>query len=132
MFINFDLRNYTAMTMLIISLALLTSCVTAGEGVVNGVSTIYIPTKKDILTVSGNVASHVECGDFKIDNPIRLNITYHLIENEESDSTLIFGDNVKSAYAVIKCDDSTYSYSVKKYGGSKKASTVIGVYWGED
>ena len=41
-------------------------------------------------------------------------------------------DNVKSAYAVIECNGSTYSYSVKKYGGSKKANTVIGVYWGEN
>ena len=59
-------------------------------------------------------------------------LAFRLAEHGESDSTLIFGDNVKSAYAVIKCNNNTYSYSVKKFGGSKKASAVIGVYWGED
>ena len=127
-----NLLNNTMRCAVIIMLISLTACVTAGEGVVNAVSTIYIPTKNDFLSVSGNVAAHTMCGDFKVDSPINQNTVYHLIEDESSEATLTFSDNVSAPYAIVKCDGDTFSYEVRKYGGSKKAGTVVGVYWNEE
>jgi len=102
----------------------LTSCVVVGDGVVKAVESYYVTSKKDVLVVSGETASHPVYGVFDIDNPVVLEKVY---ENENG-ATIEFKNDGTVYYAVIKQAGEERKFQFLNYGSPNKKK-VVGICW---
>lgn len=109
---------------LVIMVSLLMACVVAGDGVVTAVESFYISSKKEVLVISGNTASHPVFGSFTIDDPVVLGEVYV----GEDGATLVFKSRNEKLNATISHGQKSKVFEFMNYGGPNKA-TIIGVYW---
>lgn len=105
----------------------LAGCAFFSDGVVTAVESHYITSKREMLSISGETASHPLYGVFKVDNPPRAGKQYR---NDDNTATLSFRDSGPRQQAVIEPDDGSARaiFDMHLFGGPKKA-TVLGIFW---
>jgi len=106
---------------------MISGCAFFSDGVVTAVESHYITGKKDILTISGETATHPLYGIFVVDNPPREGKPY---VNDDRSATLIFQTVGPRQQAVIKIGDNSPAivFDMHLFGGPKK-NTVLGIFW---
>ena len=102
----------------------LSGCV-FGDGVVKAVEDYYVTNKKEVLVVSGQVASSRLClSPFTIDEPPKLDKVY----TNQNNQTLEFKNDGTVNYAKLNCRGGEKILEFLNYGGSQK-DTVIGIHY---
>lgn len=105
----------------------LNGCAFFSDGVVTAVESHYITSKKEVLSISGETASHPLYGVFQVDDPPMTDKPYG---SDDQNATLTFLDNGPRRQAVIKSNDGSTQaqFDMHLFGGTKKA-TVLGIFW---
>ena len=106
---------------------LISGCACFSDGVVTAVESHYITGKKEILSISGETATHPLYGVFVVDNPPREGKPYI---NDDKNATLTFRTVGPRQQAVIEFSDNSPAivFDMHLFGGPKK-NTVVGIFW---
>lgn len=118
------MKRIIVLSLTLTSILGLSGCV-FGDGVVKAVEDYYVTSKKEVLVVSGTVASSRLClSPFTIDEPPTRDKVYKNPNNQ----TLEFKNDGTVNYVKLNCRGGEKILEFLNYGGPKK-DTVIGFHY---